>query len=188
MSYEYYEHDEEEEELEQDIFDDTSMFRVKPSEIFLGQKKTWHNLCWMGNCRWMTDVGTKYNKDGPLLAPTGALIVMMCYYISRRPHFEILSIYAFLSCFVLLFRGTQECLQTLSWSIGPLVHWSIVSLVHWSIGLMVHRSIGPSVHWSIGLLVKLNVKCKMSFVICKMSNVKSQMSKFKCQMVFGKGQ
>ena len=29
MSYEYYEHDEEEEELEQDIFDDTSMFRVR---------------------------------------------------------------------------------------------------------------------------------------------------------------
>ena len=28
MSYEYYEHDEDEEELEQDIFDDTSMFRV----------------------------------------------------------------------------------------------------------------------------------------------------------------
>ena len=28
MSYEYYEHDEEEEEVEQDIFDDTSMFRV----------------------------------------------------------------------------------------------------------------------------------------------------------------
>ena len=28
MSYEYYEHDEDEEDLEQDIFDDTSMFRV----------------------------------------------------------------------------------------------------------------------------------------------------------------
>ena len=38
MSYEYYEHDEEEEELEQDIFDDTSMFRVKPLETFFGQK------------------------------------------------------------------------------------------------------------------------------------------------------
>ena len=33
MSYEYYEHDEEEEELEQDIFDDTSMFRVRSLDL-----------------------------------------------------------------------------------------------------------------------------------------------------------
>ena len=58
-----------------------------------------------------------------------------------------------------LFIGSQEFLQSLSWSIGPLVHWSI------------------------GLLVQLlNVKCQMSYVIYQMSNNKYKMSKIKCQM------
>ena len=33
------------------------------------------------------------------LAPTGALVLMMVYYISIRPLFQILSIYAFLYCY-----------------------------------------------------------------------------------------
>ena len=39
--------------------------------------------------------------------------------------------------FLLPFVGSQEFLQSLAWSVGPLVHWPIGPLVHWSIGPLV---------------------------------------------------
>ena len=67
----------------------------------------------------------------PLLAPTGALIVLMLYWsIGPLVHWSIGSL--------------------VPWSIGTLVYWSVGPLVHWSNGPLVHSIIGLLDFWSIG--------------------------------------
>ena len=90
------------------------------------------------------------------LAPTGALIVIMCYYISsRQPLFEIFtqSIDAIDVKSVTLSRSNSINAIDVTWVTYPLVHWFIGPLVHWSIGPLVHWSIGLLVQWSIDPLV-----------------------------------
>ena len=114
-----------------------------------------------------------------LLAPTGALIVMMVYYISAAPTFSdfhsvpwcnwcykchsISRLNSSNEIYVTRCWLNVECLNIpmfrcsigllVYWFIGLLVHWYICALVDWSIGPLVHGPICSLVHWSSGLVV-----------------------------------
>ena len=58
-----------------------------------------------------------------LLAPTGAIVLMMVYYTSIRPFFHILSIYAFLYCYKCHSKGSPILKNV--WSIWALPKWGV---------------------------------------------------------------
>ena len=105
-----------------------------------------------------------------LLAPTGALIVIMVYYISAAAAATFSDFHSVHQCnwyYICHSKSLKQyqcnwCHKSHKRMLNvacPLVHWSIGPLVHWSMGPLVHWSIGLLVHWTIGWMSK--IKCQM---------------------------